>query len=66
PPLADQIRVHATLRALVRLGLYPLIGMSRLMLSTTPAQKGGLLLGLILLPLAGRVLCRRGRRPDPR
>ncbi|RMF86763.1 MAG: hypothetical protein D6736_14360, partial [Nitrospinota bacterium] len=66
PPLADQIRVHATLRTLVRLGLYPLIGMSRLMLSTTPAQKGGLLLGLILLPLAGRVLYRRGRRPDPR
>ena len=39
PPIADFIAVHDTLRAAVRVGLMPAVGMSYVALHTTPAQK---------------------------
>ena len=54
PPIADIIAEHAVLRGLVRVGLYPLIGLSYVCLQGAPY--GLLLLGSLLLLMIGFAL----------
>jgi hypothetical protein len=49
PPIADFIAHSPSLRAVIRTGLTPVVGMSHIILSTTPIQK--------LLILASLTLC---------
>jgi hypothetical protein len=49
PPLARFIAQDEGLRALVRLMLWPLVGLAWLFLKATVAMKGGMVIGLVLL-----------------
>ncbi|MFQ5466458.1 MAG: CFI-box-CTERM domain-containing protein, partial [Thermodesulfobacteriota bacterium] len=62
PPLADYIRERETLKAVIRVGLLPLIGFGDFMVNTTPAQKR-LFVGALfsLLTVAGSLLLYRRR-----
>jgi len=66
PPFADFIAAHDSLRAMVRIGLAPLVGMSYLAMHTTMAQKLILALlltgGLVMIGMAIRRYTRRVER----
>jgi hypothetical protein len=61
PAIADVIAKHSGLRAAVRLGLAPLVGVSYVALQTTPMQKVLILL-LIGILLVGTVMILRTRK----
>ncbi len=58
PPVADYIAEHGTLKAAVRCGLYPLVGLSYVALHTTPAQQALMVFGLVFA-FSGVVMVRR-------
>jgi hypothetical protein len=62
PALADVIANHSGLRAAVRLGLAPVVGMAYVTIHTTPVQKVLILLFLIGILTAGMVVILRTRR----
>jgi hypothetical protein len=52
PAVADVIRNHYVLRALVRWGLAPVVGITWVALHTSPAEQAGLILMLIIIVCA--------------
>ncbi|MFH1675094.1 MAG: carboxypeptidase-like regulatory domain-containing protein [Pseudomonadota bacterium] len=58
PPVADFIAKHGILKAAVRCGLYPLVGLSYVALHTTPAHQVSIVLGLVFA-FSGIVMVRR-------
>jgi hypothetical protein len=63
PPVADFIAKHGTLKAAVRCGLYPLVGLSYVVLHTTLAQKAFMMVGMAFA-LSGAIML--NRRPKNR
>ena len=62
PELAEYVSRHESLRAVVRLSLYPLVAISFVMLNTTPLQQMMILFTLVAAGLAGFGFVRcRGR-----
>lgn len=61
PALADAIAESDTLRTLVRAGLYPLVGVSRLLLGGPPLQKAGWAVMLVACSLFGICLHKHRR-----
>lgn len=62
PPIADFIAKHDGIRAVVRMGLAPVVGVAYLTVNTTPVQKALLLFALMGLLAGGVVLLLRTRR----
>jgi hypothetical protein len=67
PSLADFIGTHESLRAAVRIGLMPIVGMSYATLQTTPAQKVLILLIMLALVAEGFIIIQKDtpRSDDP-
>jgi len=59
PPMADCISRHENLRAMVRIFLLPVVGMSWMALKFGPASTLGLLLLFALMSAAGLILFRK-------
>jgi hypothetical protein len=59
PPMADCISRHDSLRAMVRIFLLPVVGMSWMVLKFGPASTLGLLLLFALMSAAGLILFRK-------
>jgi chitobiase/beta-hexosaminidase-like protein/molybdenum-dependent oxidoreductase-like protein len=59
PPVAGYISKHDNLRALVRFGLAPIVGMSYLALNTGPAQKILILMLILVFAAGGYCVIRR-------
>jgi len=62
PAIADVIAKHGALRATVRLGLAPVVGVAYVTIHTTPVQKVLILLFMIGILTAGMVMILRMRR----
>jgi hypothetical protein len=62
PAIANVIAKHGSLRAMVRLGLAPFIGVAYVTVHTTPAQKVLILLLMIGILTAGMVMIYRTRK----
>jgi hypothetical protein len=65
PPIADFIDEHPALKPVVRAALIPAVAASDAAVSTTTAQKIGIVSGLAVLSLASLIWLRR-RLPQPR
>jgi len=65
PPIADFIAKHDSLRAMVRLGLAPIVGAAYLTVNTTPVQKALILFVLIGLLFGGAAMIVRTRKFRP-
>jgi hypothetical protein len=59
PPLAEFIDDHPSLKPIVRVGLMPAVGVSTVAVSTTLAQKIGILAGTALVCVSLVVCLRR-------
>ena len=59
PPIADYIEKHPTLKPIVRAGLMPAVGMSKVALDTTIAEKAAILASLLLLSILVALWLRR-------
>ena len=61
PPIAGMIADSELLRWIIRMTLLPLIGFSWLILIATPGQQIGILLGIVLIPIAFKNIYRKRR-----
>jgi hypothetical protein len=65
PPIAEFITEHPALKPVVRAGLVPAVGMSAVVVNTTPAEKAAIV-GLVVMVAAALAIWatrRRGRGP---
>jgi alpha-tubulin suppressor-like RCC1 family protein len=64
PPIAEFITEHASLKPIVRAGLVPVIAMTALALSTSPAQKTAIIDLLVMVSVAMALWAMRQRASD--